>query len=117
MDTPVNEQRAIIRIKSAENLDNNLTIGSFLIDACAVLGFSIILRPTIVNYVDEDDEAKSGRSGVIMFSESSMTIHTWPKLNYAAIDIFSCESFDAKELVKVVEQYFVPMELELKEVK
>jgi len=31
-----------------------------------------------------------GVSGVIIISESHLTIHTWPELGYAAVDVFTC---------------------------
>ena len=31
-----------------------------------------------------------GVSGVVVITESHVTIHTWPELGYAAVDIFSC---------------------------
>lgn len=31
-----------------------------------------------------------GVSGVVVISESHFTIHTWPELGYAALDIFTC---------------------------
>ncbi|NOR15684.1 MAG: adenosylmethionine decarboxylase [Candidatus Aminicenantes bacterium] len=31
-----------------------------------------------------------GISGVVMISESHLTIHTWPEYGYAAADIFTC---------------------------
>lgn len=31
-----------------------------------------------------------GVSGVVVVSESHLTIHTWPELGYAAVDIFTC---------------------------
>jgi S-adenosylmethionine decarboxylase proenzyme len=31
-----------------------------------------------------------GVSGVVVISESHLTIHTWPELNYAAVDVFTC---------------------------
>ncbi len=31
-----------------------------------------------------------GVSGVIVITESHVTIHTWPEYGYAAVDIFSC---------------------------
>lgn len=33
-----------------------------------------------------------GVSGVVVISESHLTIHTWPELNYAAVDVFTCGS-------------------------
>lgn len=31
-----------------------------------------------------------GVSGVIVISESHLTVHTWPEFGYAAIDVFTC---------------------------
>lgn len=31
-----------------------------------------------------------GISGVVIISESHLTVHTWPEHGYAAVDIFSC---------------------------
>jgi S-adenosylmethionine decarboxylase proenzyme len=31
-----------------------------------------------------------GISGVLVISESHLTIHTWPEFGYAAIDLFTC---------------------------
>ena len=31
-----------------------------------------------------------GISGVVVISESHLSIHTWPEYRYAAVDIFSC---------------------------
>ncbi len=31
-----------------------------------------------------------GVSGVVIISESHLTVHTWPEYGYAALDIFTC---------------------------
>lgn len=31
-----------------------------------------------------------GLSGVVVIAESHLTIHTWPELGYAAVDLFTC---------------------------
>ncbi|MFO7151816.1 MAG: adenosylmethionine decarboxylase [Bacillota bacterium] len=31
-----------------------------------------------------------GVSGVVVISESHLTVHTWPELGYAAVDVFTC---------------------------
>ena len=33
-----------------------------------------------------------GVSGVLVLRESHFTIHTWPEYNYAAVDIFLCDT-------------------------
>ncbi len=35
-----------------------------------------------------------GVSGVVIISESHLTIHTWPEHGYAAVDLFSCGQLD-----------------------
>ncbi len=32
----------------------------------------------------------NGVSGVVVISESHLSVHTWPELGYAALDIFTC---------------------------
>lgn len=40
-----------------------------------------------------------GVSGVVVITESHVTIHTWPEHGYAAVDIFSCsEKLDHKTI-------------------
>lgn len=34
--------------------------------------------------------APQGVSGVVVIAESHLTIHTWPELGYAAVDVFTC---------------------------
>ena len=33
-----------------------------------------------------------GVSGVVVIAESHLSIHTWPEYNYAAVDVFTCNS-------------------------
>lgn len=45
-----------------------------------------------------------GVSGVVVISESHLSIHTWPEKNYAAIDIYTCGKhtmpWEAYEFIK-----------------
>jgi S-adenosylmethionine decarboxylase len=36
--------------------------------------------------------APQGVTGVVIIAESHISIHTWPELGYAAVDIFTCSS-------------------------
>jgi S-adenosylmethionine decarboxylase len=38
-----------------------------------------------------------GKTGVVLLAESHISIHSWPENNYAAIDIFVCNSREACE--------------------
>ena len=42
-----------------------------------------------------------GLTGVLVITESHISIHTWPEYGYAAIDVFSCcDKLDHKRLVE-----------------
>lgn len=47
-----------------------------------------------------------GITGVVILSESHMSIHTWPEKNYCAIDIFMCGDCDPRKTLKVLDLYF-----------
>lgn len=111
MKIPIKEQRATFRFMEAENLDNVEKIGDFLVDVCAIMDVNMIMRPVVVSYTDKNDETKSGVSAVVIFAESSIVVHTWSKLNYAAVDIYSCKEFDTKYIQDAIMQYFMPISL------
>src|SRR5712692_7064607 len=48
-----------------------------------------------------------GLSGVVVISESHLSIHTWPEHRYAAVDIFSCGDILQPEIAAryLVEQF------------
>tara|TARA_R100000278_G_scaffold30565_1_gene28223 strand:- start:369 stop:716 length:348 start_codon:yes stop_codon:yes gene_type:complete len=33
-----------------------------------------------------------GLTGVLVITESHISIHTWPEFNYVAVDVFSCDN-------------------------
>jgi len=41
-----------------------------------------------------------GVSGVLLISESHMSVHTWPEHGYAAVDVFSCRPGISAEKVR-----------------
>lgn len=46
-----------------------------------------------------------GVSGVVVITESHVTIHTWPEHAYAAVDIFSCsEKLDQKAIARQLQR-------------
>ncbi|RME78919.1 MAG: adenosylmethionine decarboxylase [Methanobacteriota archaeon] len=44
---------------------------------------------TVLGSLSRDFEPQ-GFTGVLLLSESHITIHTWPEYGYAAIDVFTC---------------------------
>jgi len=49
-----------------------------------------------------------GFTGVIILSESHISIHTWPEHDYAAIDIFLCGGLDPEKALPALQAYFKP---------
>lgn len=39
----------------------------------------------------------AGVTGIILLSESHMSVHTWPEHNFLAVDIFTCSGDDDPE--------------------
>jgi S-adenosylmethionine decarboxylase len=48
----------------------------------------------------------SGVSGVAVLAESHISIHTWPEVSYAALDVFMCGSADPDACVPVLREAF-----------
>lgn len=57
-----------------------------------------------------------GVSGVAVLAESHISIHTWPELEYSAIDIFMCGDTDPHKAVEIMEQAFKPDRSKLVEI-
>ena len=49
-----------------------------------------------------------GVTGVVILSESHLSIHSWPEIGYAAIDIFMCGSCNPEDALKRLEKEFEP---------
>ena len=49
-----------------------------------------------------------GVTSVVMLAESHISIHTWPELEYAAIDIFMCGKSKIDQATKVLKNAFRP---------
>ncbi len=59
-----------------------------------------------------------GVTGVAVVSESHIMIHTWPELNYAAVDVFTCgDSTEPQEVIPVIRKYFQPARMQILELR
>lgn len=57
-----------------------------------------------------------GVSGVVIISESHLTIHTWPELGYASIDVYTCgDHVDPWAAVNHMNEAFGATSVEAKE--
>ena len=66
-----------------DTLNDEKLIEQVMVDSALKAGATII-------QVGFHKFAPQGVSGVVIIAESHLTIHTWPELNYAAVDVFTC---------------------------
>ena len=49
-----------------------------------------------------------GVTGSVLLRESHVSIHTWPELGFAVVDVLSCATIDRKLLVESFQRYLAP---------
>ena len=95
----------LIDLYGAKKLDDIDYIDSALRSAAAACS-ATVLSVHLHSFGDQ-----SGVTGVAILAESHITIHTWPELGYAALDIFLCGKHDPHLAVAVLERSFTPQEV------
>lgn len=59
-----------------------------------------------------------GITGVVLLAESHIAIHSWPEINYLAIDIFTCgDKAVPRKALDCLKEMFQPKRVEIKEIK
>lgn len=51
---------------------------------------------------------RGGVTGVLLLAESHISVHTWPELDYAALDIFMCGSADIEAAARALQASLQP---------
>lgn len=59
----------------------------------------------------------AGVTGVAMLAESHMSIHTWPELDYMALDIFMCGNSNPHLALEKLNEVFQPKRMNVTECK
>jgi len=91
-----------------EKLEDVQYIYDLLDELPDMIGMQKIMPPYVMRYVPEDDPLDWGISGVVLIAESHIAIHTWPDLNYASVDIFSCKTFNIDKAKEIIEEKLSP---------
>ncbi len=60
-------------------------------------------------------EPNGGVSGVAVLAESHISIHSWPEVNYAALDVFMCGNASPDACVPVLREAFKPEKIAVSE--
>ena len=101
----------LIDLWQAERLADLAHVEATLREAVAVIG-ATILRVDLHHFTEND-----GVSGVAILAESHMSIHTWPEVGYAALDIFVCGDLDPLKALPVLKAAFRPGQIQVTEQK
>lgn len=54
-----------------------------------------------------------GITGVIILAESHISIHSWPEIDFCAIDIFMCGNCNAENAIEPLKQSFTPTTIKI----
>jgi S-adenosylmethionine decarboxylase len=92
----------IVDLWEARRLDDLDVAERALRDAAAAAG------ATLLHVHLHHFSRNGGISGVAVLAESHISIHTWPELGYAALDVFMCGECDPNRALPVLREAFAP---------
>ncbi len=97
----------LIDFWGCSNMQNEAGIGSTLRGAAEACG-ATVLDVHLHSFGDG-----SGITGVATLAESHISIHTWPEIDYVALDVFVCGACNAYKALEVLEKFFTPARQQL----
>jgi S-adenosylmethionine decarboxylase len=92
----------IVDLWHASNLDDLPVVEQALRDAADRAG------ATLLNVDLHHFSPNGGISGVAVLAESHISIHTWPEISYAAVDVFMCGNAQPHKAIEVLKSVFLP---------
>lgn len=101
----------IVDLWDATSLDDLSLVEKALRDAADRAG------ATLLNIDLHHFSPNGGISGVAVLAESHISIHTWPEVSYAAVDIFMCGNAEPHKAIDVLKEAFLPGTVTLAEHK
>lgn len=101
----------IVDLWHAAHLDDLQMVERALRDAADRAG------ATLLNIDLHHFSPNGGISGVAVLAESHISIHTWPEISYAAVDIFMCGAAQPHKAIEVLKGAFLPGHITLAEHK
>ena len=84
-------------------MDMNI-VHNFLDQLPDAIGMTKIALPSVHKY--DVPNGMWGVTGISIISESHVSIHTWPEIGFASMDVFSCKDFDHEKCVSIIKDFF-----------
>lgn len=100
----------LLDLYGARHLADAAAIKSVLVAAAASAGAQVISAHV------HAFKGKAGVTGVVLLAESHISIHTWPELGLAAVDIFMCGAADVQKARASIEAALLPDRVQVTEV-
>jgi S-adenosylmethionine decarboxylase len=100
-----------------EKLNDFDFVYNFLNELPGKIGMKKMTLPLVIRWPGECEKDPGGITGFVLIAESHISIHTFPKLGFFTMDIYSCSRFDTKYVKEVVKQSFDAKEIEENVVK
>ncbi|WP_018153691.1 adenosylmethionine decarboxylase [Methanothermococcus thermolithotrophicus] len=95
----------------SQALDDREGIEKMLKDAVEACGATLICVKT-------HKFCPQGVTGVAVLAESHISIHTWPELGYAAMDVFTCgQHVNPEETIPTIKAFLEPENIEVIDIK
>jgi S-adenosylmethionine decarboxylase len=100
----------IVDLVGATGLDNAALVEATLKECVEASGASL-LHVYLHRF-----SPSGGISAVAVLAESHISIHSWPELQYAALDLYMCGSADPHAGIAALERAFRPARINVKEI-
>lgn len=75
---------------------------------------ALAARATILGGTFHVFSPQGGVTGVLLLAESHISIHTWPELGFAAIDVFMCAGCEPMNAMRGLKSFFRPERTSIK---
>ncbi len=98
LTTPSVANHLILDLRGAKGLADPAFLERVLVNAAVKAG------ATVLNCYFHHFGEGLGVTGVVSLKESHVSIHSWPELDYAAVDIFMCGSCDIDACKSYIEE-------------
>ena len=89
-----------------EKLNDKDLVLLAMVDLPHKLGMKRLSDPLVVEAPDNDAKDPGGWSGIVIISESHISVHTFPARRFVSIDVYSCKNGLDQEFVR---NYFKEM--------